>query len=132
MLLLVAVILLLLVVVAKAADQRETIEILTQEMPDLQEEGVETAVMNAISNIEEEMTKVPLNASTTAISRKLNKLMEQNLSQGEVYELRKSPLTERVVSFRNIIQQATNATAAAAAIAGVTTTEATYRNLQQI
>jgi hypothetical protein len=51
--------------------------------------------------------------------------MEQNISEGEIYELRKSPLTERVASFRNIIQQATNATATAAAIAGVTMAEAT-------
>jgi hypothetical protein len=82
--------------------------------------------MQAISNIEEEMTKVPLNASTKAISRKLNKIMEQNLSEGEVYELRKLPLSTRVKDFKSIlIQQATDATKAAAAIAGVTMTDAT-------
>jgi hypothetical protein len=50
----------------------------------------------------------------------------QNLSEGVAYELRKSPLTDRVKNFKNIIiQQATDATRAAAAIAGVTMAEAT-------
>jgi hypothetical protein len=102
----------------------KTIDKLNQEMPDLREEGVETAVMQAITNIENEMTKVPLNASTKSLSRKLNKLIELNLSEGVAHDLRQSPLTERVKSFRDIIKQATGATGAAAAIAGVTIVDA--------
>jgi hypothetical protein len=43
---------------------------LDQEMPDLREEGVETAVMQAIINIEEEMTKILARATYAERSRR--------------------------------------------------------------